>query len=270
MLSVQTGAGFAKRLMEDVGAAAVVMFRQGGAALVLLALFRPAMRGRTRQEWWTLLGFGAVLAAMNTSFYAAVERLPLGVAVTIELTGPLLLAVSLSRRLVDAAWVALAVAGVALLGGLDSGLDPVGVAFALVAAGAWAAYILMSRAAGRLSSGVGTLGLAMAVAAVLVAPAGLQPGRALVHPSTLAAAAVVAVLAGVVPFSLEMVALRTVPARVFGVLMSLSPVAAALSGFVLLDEQLGGREVVAMVMVMAASAATVATVARERRPTSAP
>lgn len=256
MLSVQIGAGFAARLMERIGAPSVVLFRQGGAALVLLAWSRPSLRGRGRRELATIAAFGLVLAVMNTSFYGAVERLPLGVAVTVELTGPLGLAAALSRRAIDLCWVAVAMAGVALLGWGGGSIDPIGVVLALVAAGGWASYILLSRATGQQSSGVGSLGLAMAVAALLVAPAGLTAGVALVQPSTLAAGAAVAVLAGLVPFSLELVALRHVPTRVFGVLMSLSPVAAAFSGAVLLGQSLAWREVVAMALVMTASVAT--------------
>lgn len=257
MVSVQVGAGFASRLMTVIGSPGAVLYRQGGAALVLLVVTRPSVRGRNRREWATIATFGAVLAVMNTSFYAAVERLPLGVAVTIELTGPLGLAAVLSRRAADLGWVAVAMGGVVLLGGGGGGLDGAGVALALAAAAAWAGYILLSRSTGRLGGGVGSLGLAMAVAAMLVAPFGLRAGAVLARPDVVVQGAVVAVLAGLVPFSLELVALRRVPARVFGVLMSLSPVAAAGSGFVLLGERLSGRALAAMALVVAASVATV-------------
>jgi inner membrane transporter RhtA len=268
MLSVQIGGGVAARMMDEIGAPSVVLFRQGGAALVLLAWCRPSLRGRSGREWLTIVAFGCVLAAMNTSFYAAVERLPLGAAVTIELVGPLGLSAALSRRATDLWCVAIAVGGVVLLGGAGSGLDPVGVVLAVIAASGWASYILLSRSAGRQSTGIGTLGLAMAIAAVLVAPAGLTAGSELVRPGTLALGALVALLAGLVPFSLEMVALRHVPARVFGVLMSLSPVAAALSGFVLLGQRLSARDVVAMTMVIAASVMAVRSSAPPSRQVS--
>ncbi len=265
MLSVQVGAGFAARLMEHIGAPAVVMFRQGGAAVVLLVVCRPRLRGRTSVEWRTIVALGVVLAVMNTSFYGAVQRLPLGVAVTIELVGPLGLAAALSRRRADLVWVGVALAGVALLGGGGSRLDPLGIGLALTAAGGWASYILLSRSTGRRSDGVADLGLAMAVAAALVAPVGLAGGVRLLELSILGAGALVAVLAGLVPFSLEMVALRTVPARVFGVLMSLSPVAATATGAVLLGQRLEMRQVFAMGFVMLAS---VATVRGDRRPSA--
>lgn len=257
ILSVQIGAGFAGRLMDDIGAPAVVLFRQGGAALVLLAVCRPRLRGRSRRELVTIAALGTVLAMMNTTFYAAVERLPLGVAVTVELVGPLGLAVALSRRARDLLWVLVAVGGVVLLGEGGGDLDPLGLVFALLAAVGWASYILLSRATGRYSTGVGSLGLAMAVAALLVAPAGVGAGAAMVEPGTLAQGASVALLAGLIPFSLELVALRHVPARVFGVLMSLSPVAATASGWALLGQRLDVRQALAMALVMAASVATV-------------
>jgi inner membrane transporter RhtA len=257
MLSVQVGAGVAVRLMDDVGAPAVVMFRQGGAAVVLLAVCRPGLRGRSRRDLATIGAFGVALATMNTSFYAAIERLPLGVAVTIELLGPLALAASLSRRLAHLGCVAVAAVGMMLLGMSSGDTDPVGLLLALVAACAWAAYILLSRATGRQSSGMGSLGLAMALAAILVTPAGVAPGASLLRPHVLALAAVVAVLAGLVPYSLELLALRHVPPRVFGVLMCMSPVAAAGSGFVLLAQRPSVPDAFGMVLIIAASVATV-------------
>lgn len=257
VLSVQLGSGFARRLFDAIGPAGVVLMRQGGAAVVLLAVARPWRRRRTRREWRTIAAFGAVLGVMNLTFYEAVERLPLGVAVTVELLGPLGLALVLTRRRRELAWVLVAVAGVVLLSEGGTDLDPVGLGFALAAAVCWATYIVLSRATGRQSTGIDGLALAMTFAAVLVAPLGLRAGAALVEPRSLGLGAVVALLSGLVPFSLELVALRTVPARVFGVLMSLSPAAATLTGFALLDERLSAVQLVAMAMVIAASIATV-------------
>lgn len=259
IVSVQFGAGFARRLFDDVGPPAVVMLRQGGAALVLLAISRPNLRGRPAGEWRVILGLGIVLAGMNLTFYESVARLPLGVAVTIELLGPLGLAVALVRRAAEFWWTALALAGVVLLGEGGSSLDPLGVAFALAAAAGWAGYILLNRAAGRTASGVGVLALSMATASLAVAPLGLATaGTSLVSGRVLLLGGLVALLSGLVPFSFEFVALRHVPARVFGLLMSLSPVAATLSGVLLLHEHLDALQWAAMAMVMVASAATVA------------
>jgi inner membrane transporter RhtA len=195
---------------------------------------------------------------MNLSFYAAVDRIPLGVAVTIELLGPLGLAAALSRGRSEWLWVSVAVVGVVLLGEGGSALDPLGIVLVLVAAGCWAAYILISRAAGQ-QSGIDALALAMAVAAMAVAPIGLRAGTALVQPRALLLGALVALLAGLVPFTLELIALRCVPPRTFGVLMSLSPAAATLSGFLLLDERLTTVQLVGIATVIAASIATVRT-----------
>lgn len=257
IISVQIGAGYAGRLMDDIGPAGVVMLRQGLAALVLLAVTRPRLRGRTREQWRTIVAFGVILAVMNLTFYAAVERLPLGVAVTIELLGPLGLAAALSRRAIEFVWVGVAVLGVVLLGEGEGSLDPLGIVFVLIAAACWAAYIMVSRRAGQQSSGADSLALAMSIAALLAAPLGLRAGTALLDPRVLWIGLVVAVLAALVPFSVELVALRSVPPRVFGVLMSMSPVVATLSGFVLLDERLTATQITGMCVVIAASMATV-------------
>lgn len=255
--SVQLGSGFAGRLFDAIGPAGVVLMRQGGAALALVAVSRPWRRHRTAREWRTVVAFGLVLATMNLTFYESVTRLPLGIAVTVELLGPLGLAVALSRRARELAWVALAVAGVVLLSEGGGGLDPVGILFALAAAACWATYILVSRAAGRQSGGIDGLALAMSVAALAVLPLGLRAGGHLVAARSLGLGALVALLSGLVPFSLELVALRRVPPRVFGVLMSLSPAAATLSGFLLLDERLTAAQLAAIAMVIVASIATV-------------
>jgi inner membrane transporter RhtA len=257
IISVQIGAGYAGRLMDDVGPAGVVVLRQGLAALVLLAVTRPRLRGRSRAQWRTIVAFGVILAVMNLTFYAAVERLPLGVAVTIELLGPLGLAAALSRRAVEFVWVGVAVVGVVMLGEGEGSLDPLGIVFVLIAAACWAAYIMVSRRAGQQSSGADSLALAMSIAALIAAPLGLRAGSALLDPHVLWIGLVVAVLAALVPFSVELVALRSVPPRVFGVLMSMSPVVATLSGFVLLDERLTAMQVTGMGVVIAASMATV-------------
>ena len=257
IISVQIGAGYAGRLMDDIGPAGVVMLRQGLSALVLLVVTRPTLRGRSRAQWHTIVAFGVILAVMNLSFYAAVERLPLGVAVTIELLGPLGLAAALSRRAVEFVWVGVAVVGVVMLGEGEGRLDPLGIVFVLIAAVCWAAYIMVSRRAGQQSSGADTLALAMSIAALIAAPLGLRAGTALLDPHVLLLGAVVALLAGLVPFSVELVALRSVPPRVFGVLMSMSPVVATLSGFVLLDERLTAMQIAGMCVVIAASMATV-------------
>ena len=193
---------------------------------------------------------------MNWSFYEAIDRIPLAVAVTIEFAGPLLVAVIGSRRPLDVVWVALAAAGIVLLVGPGGGsVDPVGVGFALVAAVCWMAYIYLSKRTGAAFPGGSGLAIAMAVGALIVLPAGvIQADGALVEPDLLGSALVVALLSSVLPYSLELEALRRLPEAVFGVLMSLDPAIAALVGFVALDQDLGARDLAAIAMVVVASA----------------
>lgn len=258
ILSVQFGAAVASLLFDRVGAAGTVFLRQAISAAVLLCVARPKLLGRTRADWLVTAAFGAVLATMNLCFYEAVGRLPLGIAVTIELLGPLGLAVALSRRLLELSWVGLALTGVLLLGEGGGDIDLAGVAFALGAASCWAGYILLSASAGRRSSGIDGLALAMGVGAVLTAPFGVASGgSALLSPGAMSIGAGVALLSSVVPFTLELTALRRMPPRTFGVLMSLSPAAASSAGFLLLDQTLGVAQVTAIGCVIAASAGCV-------------
>ncbi|APU19361.1 putative permease, DMT superfamily [Actinoalloteichus sp. GBA129-24] len=253
--SVQFGAAVAVSLFVLLGPVGTVALRLTLAALVLLAITRPRLRGRTRGDLISVVGLGLALATMNIGIYEAMARMPLGPAVTLEFLGPLGLAVVLSRRLRDVAWVLLAGAGVILLssGGFDR-LDPVGVLFSLGAGAGWACYILLSAQAGRRFPGVQGLALAMCVAAVIALPLGIaSAGTALFVPSTLAVALAVALLSSVLPYSVEMHALRRIPARVFGVLMSLGPAMAALAGFLVLGQRLSIVEVVAIGLVIVAS-----------------
>jgi len=253
---VQFGAAFAKTIFDEVGPAGTVFLRVLFAALVLMAVWRPAVRGRTRADWRLIALFGLALGGMNLAFYEALDRIPLGVAVTFEFVGPLGVAIAGSRRLLDLAWVALAAAGILLLsdfGGAD--LDGVGVALALVAGGFWAAYILLSVRVGNAFAGASGLALAMVAAALMLAPFGVaDAGSELLAPGVLAVAAAVAMLSSAIPYTLEMEALRRMPAGVFGVMMSIEPAVAALAGFILLDEGLATRELVAILLVVAASA----------------
>src|SRR5215211_593778 len=254
--SVQFGGAFAKTLFDEVGPGGTGFLRVLFATVVLAALWRPALGGRSGADWRLLVAFGVVLAGMNLAFYEALERIPLGIAVTFEFVGPLGVAVAGSRRALDFAWVALAAAGILLLsdfGGAD--LDGLGVALALVAGGFWAAYILLAARVGRAYPGGQGLALAMGAGALMLAPVGLADGGGdLLAPGVLAVGLAVAILSSAMPYTLEMEALRRMPPGVFGVLMSLEPAMAALAGFIVLDEGLAGRELVAIVLVVAASA----------------
>ena len=254
--SVQFGSAIAKGLFDEIGVGGTVFLRVLSAAIVLALIWRPSLRGHGRRELLVAVLFGISLAGMNLAFYAALDRIPLGIAVTIEFVGPLGVAVFGSRKPVDFVWVALAAAGILLLsdfGGAD--LDGVGVALALLAGGFWAAYILLSARVGQAFPGGSGLALAMLVATVPLEPVGIADGGAdLLVPSVLAVGIGVGMMSSAIPYTLELEALRRMPAGVFGVLMSLEPAVAATAGFIVLGEELATREVVAILLVVAASA----------------
>ena len=259
IVSVQLGAAIAKSLFDSLGPGGTVFLRIAFASLVLLLLVRPKLRGHDRNAYLVAGLFGLALALMNFSIYLAIDRIPLGVAVTLEFVGPLGVAVAGSRRMLDVLWVALAAAGILLLaplgafGGMD--LDPVGVAFALLAGCLWASYILLSARTGSAFPGGTGLVIALCVGTIVLAPVGIAgAGSALLDPKLLVAGFGVAMLSSAIPFSLEMEALRKIPTRIFGVLMSLEPAVAALAGLVVLGERLGLRAVVAVVFVTVAAA----------------
>ena len=257
--AVQFGAAIAKGLFDELGPAGTVFLRFGFAALALLVLWRPSLTGYARRSYLGAVVFGLALAAMNFTFYLALDRIPLGVAVTLEFVGPLGVAVAGSRRLLDLLWAALAAAGILLLAPLnvlgEVDLDPAGVALALLAGCFWAAYILLSARTGSVFPGGTGLVIALFVGTVVLAPVGISGGGlALLDPRLLLAGFGVAMLSSAIPFSLELEALRKLPARVFGVLMSLEPAVAALVGFVVLGERLGTRSLAAIVLVTLAAA----------------
>jgi len=266
--SLQVGAAFAVTLFDDLGPGGAAFLRLALAAVVLLALWRPRVRGHPRADLRVAGAFGVALGLMNWSIYEAIDRIPLGVAVTIEFWGPLAVAVVGSRRPLDLLWAALAAGGILLLADPGGGaIDAAGVALALLAGGCWAAYIALSARTGRVFPGGTGLAIAMAVGALVVLPAGVaQGGGALVQPGLLAGALVVALASSVLPYSLELEALRRLPAAVFGVLMSLEPAVAALAGLVVLGQSLVAREWVAIVLVVAASAGAAALGTRGRTP----
>jgi inner membrane transporter RhtA len=254
--SVQFGAAIAKTLFDEIGPGGTVFLRLLFGAIVVAAIWRPRVAGHEPREIRLAVAFGLVLAAMNYSFYESIERIPLGIAVTLEFVGPLGVAVFGSRRPRDLLWVALAAAGILLLSDFGAAdLDSLGVALALTAGALWAAYILLSARVGQAFPGGSGLALALVVATVPLAPVGIaDAGADLLVPWVLAAAAAVGLLSSAIPYALELEALRRLPVGVFGVLMSLEPAVGALAGFVVLGEGLVAREVVAIGLVVAASA----------------
>ncbi|MFE5797322.1 DMT family transporter [Streptomyces sp. NPDC056503] len=271
-LSVQFGSAVAVLLMPRAGALGVVTLRLVLAALVLLLVCRPKVRGYGRADWGTVVAFGTAMAGMNVLFYQSIDRIPLGAAVTLEVLGPLVLSVIASRRLVNLLWAGLAFGGVALLGGGGfDGLDPLGAGFALAAGAMWAAYIVFSARTGRRFPQADGLALAMAFGAVLTLPLGIaEAGGALLVPSTIALGLGVALLSSVLPYTLELLALRRLPAPTFAVLMSLEPAIAAGAGLLVLHQALSVTDGLAIALVIAASMGAVRTqTARAKVPATA-
>lgn len=253
--SVQFGSAIATTIFSRVGPGGAVLLRLVSATIVLLIIWRPRVRGRARRELLLAGLFGLVLAAMNLCFYNAIQRIPLGVAVTIEFIGPLAVAVAGSRRRLDLLWVALAAVGIlALTHGDSHGLNTLGVILALIAGCLWGTYILVNARVGRAFERGTGLSLAMSVACVAALPIGIaQGGTALLAPHTLAVGAAVGILSSAIPYSCEMEALRRIATNVFGVLMSLEPAMAALAGLIVLGQSLSARQLVGMALVVAAS-----------------
>lgn len=265
MVSVQLGAAVAKTRFEEVGSVGAATLRLVIGALVLALVVRPRVRHWTRTQWVGAVGLGLALGGMNLFIYVAFATVPIGVAVTIEFLGPLALSLVHTRRWRDALWAVLALAGVVLLGVGPAAVGDVGgVVAAVLAAACWAAYIVMNRRVGAAIPGIDGLSVSMLVAMVVALPFGLRPAvdGVVADPVLLLVFGVVAVLSSVLPYALEMTALRRMPTRVFGVLQSLGPAIAALAGLAVLREALSPLEVVALVCVTAASAGVTLTARR--------
>lgn len=266
-MSLQFGAAIAVLLFPRTGAMGVVTLRLTLAAVLLMLICRPRVRGHAPADWALIVAFGAALGGMNALFYQAIERIPLGAAVTLEVLGPLTLSVLASRRLASVLWAVLAVAGVFLLGrgGFDS-LNAEGVGFALAAGVLWAAYILLSARTGRRFPKADGLALALVIGAALSLPFGVATaGTALLDPVTLGLGAAVALLSSMLPYTLELLALRRIAAATFAVLMSLEPAIAAFAGFLVLSQTLSVLEGLGMALVIAASMGAV-RMSRSARP----
>jgi inner membrane transporter RhtA len=252
--SVQLGAAIAKNVFDDAAPMTLVWLRLATSAVVLGAVVRPTLRGRTAADWRVAVAFGVVLGTMNWAIYESFARIPLGIAVTIVFLGPLGLAVAGSRRARDLIWVVLAAAGVGLLGVERGDLTVAGVAFAMLAGAGWVAYILLSAGTGRRWPGLDGLTVASVVATIGMAPfLAAFSGHGLGDPHVVALGALVGLLSSVIPYSCEITALRTIRPSVFGILMSLEPAAAALAGIVIVHELLSAVQWLAVACVVVAS-----------------
>jgi len=267
MVSYQCGASLAKYLFPQVGAQGATAYRLGLSALLLLLWRRPWRRLDRQRNWRVLWGYGLSMGAMNLVFYMSLRTIPLGIAVALEFTGPLVLALLGSRRLIDFVWIALVVLGLLLLlplRGQLHGLDPLGVMYALAAGVGWALYIVLGKRAGA-AYGADAVTWGTSVAAVLVIPFGvMHAGAALLSPALLPYALGVAVLSSALPYSLEMIALTRLPARTFSTLLSVEPAIAAVAGVALLGERLTWVQWSAIVAIIVAAAGTALSVQRPR------
>ncbi len=255
IIAIQLGAALAVTLFPVIGPIGMSALRVGLSALILLAVTRPAMRREFRNHGRLLVLFGCVMAAMNACFYEAIARLPLGIAVTIDFMGPLAVALATSRRLRDFAWIALAAAGIALLTpDIGGTLDPVGVMFAVGAAAGWASFIVLSRRVGAAIHGTSGLALSMFVAAVLLIPFGIADGGLMaMTPALILPVLGVALLSTAAPYALEYEALKRLPPRTYGVLVTLEPGVAVCVGAAVLGDVIGGRAIAAVILVSTAA-----------------
>lgn len=266
MVSVNAGAAWAKHLFPLVGSQGVTAVRVGLAALIMLAIVRPWRNPPARRDALNLLVYGLMLGCMNLLIYGAFARIPIGIAVAIEVVGPLGVVVLSSRRVRDFAWVLLAAFGLWLLAPVHEGvapLDPAGVAYALGAAFCWAMYIVFGKRVSHLNGGQ-AVAWGMLAAALFTVPVGVaHAGGSLLLPTVLAGGLAVAVLSSALPYSLEMAALARLPQRVFGILVSAGPAFAALAGWVVLGERLTGMQWLAILLVILACGGAAATAGKK-------
>lgn len=267
IVALCVGTSYAKQLFPSVGAEGATALRVAFSAIALCAIWRPWRARLSRRDLRAVALYGATIGTMNLLFYKSIETIPLGLAIAIEFSGPLAVALASSRRAVDFLWVALAALGLGLLlpvSDVSSNLDPAGVGYAIAAAICWAGYIFFGKRVGHLHGGR-TVALGMTFAAVVAVPAGaVGAGTALLAPAVLVFGAGVALVSSALPYSLEMVALKRLPPHAFGVFLSLEPAVGALAGLGLLGERLSAIEWLAITLVVAASAGVAVSTHRAR------
>ncbi|MDA6068879.1 DMT family transporter [Flavobacterium sp. AC] len=264
IVSVQCGAAIAKSLFPAIGAAGTASIRIGVSAIILLIAYRPNLKAITPKQWKIVVPYGLSLGAMNLIFYLAIERIPIGLAVTLEFIGPLLVAIIGSRRLIDYCWVLLAATGIVLIAPWSNDrVDILGVAFALLAGAFWAAYIILGGKVSQIMNGGQAVSTGMLFAAILILPVGFyENGLVNLTPKLFGMGVALALLSSAIPFTLEMKALGQLPPRTFSILMSLEPAAASICAFLFLQEKLDLYEVLAVFCVVVASAGSTLTAKR--------
>ncbi|MFT5253216.1 MAG: inner membrane transporter RhtA [Flavobacteriales bacterium] len=267
IISVQSGAAIAKTLFPALGAAATASLRIGISALILVAVYRPNLFKINATQWKVVIPYGLSLGAMNLIFYLAIERIPIGLAVTLEFIGPLVVAVLGSKRLLDYLWILLAASGIILIAPWsDNGIDLLGVLFALLAGALWAAYIVLGGKVSKIMKGGEAVATGMLFAALLILPFGiLGNGFQQLTPTYLYLGVALALLSSAIPFTLEMKALGQLPARTFSILMSLEPAAASVCGLLFLQEYLTSNEIIAVICVVIASVGSTITSSYKKR-----
>lgn len=261
IISVQCGAAIAKTLFPTIGSAGTASMRIGISAIILFLAYRPNLKNITPQQWKLVIPYGLSLGAMNLIYYIAIERIPIGLAVTLEFVGPLLLAIAGSKRLVDYCWVLLAAIGILLIAPWkNDGLDPVGIICALLAGAFWSAYIVLGGKVSKIMNDGDAVTTGMLFAALLVLPFGfLESGLDNLTPKLFGMGVALALLSSAIPFTLEMNALGKLPPRTFSILMSLEPAAASICAFIFLKESLNFYEILAVICVIIASAGSTLT-----------
>jgi len=266
IVSVQCGAAIAKGLFPAIGPAATASLRIGLSALILLIAFRPNVTKLSKKQWKYVVLYGLSLGAMNMVFYLAIARIPIGLGVTLEFIGPLVVAIFGSKKIIDFFWVMLAVAGIALITPwTNNGLDPIGILFALMAAACWGAYIVLGGRISKIMDGDQAVSIGMVVATLLIVPFGIaNGGLGQLNPHLFALGFALALLSSAIPFTLEMGALKQLPARTFSILMSLEPAVASIAAFFFLQERLSIKECLAVVFVVVASAGSSITARRAK------
>ena len=264
IISVQCGAAIAKSLFPTIGAAGTASLRIGISAVILLLAYRPNLKAVTPKQWRIVLPYGLTLGAMNLVFYSAIERIPIGLAVTLEFIGPLLVAIVGSKRLLDYCWVVLAALGIVLIAPWSNDqIDPIGVLFALFAGALWAAYIVLGGKVSKIMHGGEAVATGMLFGAILILPFGIyENGLINLTPKLFGMGVALALLSSAIPFTLEMKALGQLPPRTFSILMSLEPAAAAICAFIFLQEHLNFYEILAVICVVTASAGSTLTAKR--------